>query len=169
MRLYGGQVPVIAEDILRVLKKEDALEIEPENVDEVKLDIESVLREYIRMDREVTTLARDQAAQTGQSLGRAKRSVARDKGFEVGDDAIAYIINQLIETFLHSQFVEEVYAEDNDFRRHIKPILARASDQDEKLDREVRDKIKNIEEGSAAWDVEYQKAMGKLKRNKNLE
>jgi hypothetical protein len=121
------------------------------------------------MDREITSLARDEAAKSGQSLGRAKRSVAREKGFEVGDDAVGYIINQLIETFLHSQFVEEVFAEDNDFRRHIKPILARATDMDEKLDREVRDKIKNMEEGSAAWDIEYQKAMGKLKRNKNLE
>src|SRR5690554_4389570 len=39
----------------------------------------------------------------------------------------------------------------------------------EELDTEVRDKIKNLEEGSRDWDAEYQKAMARIKRTKNLE
>lgn len=169
MRLYGGQVPIIAEEILRVLTRSGDLEVTAENMPEVELDIQSVLREYVRMDREITSKARDAAAEDGSSIGRAKRELAKQKNFEVGEEALGYIINQLIETFLHSNFVEEVFSEDRDFRKRIKPVLVRHMSMDEQLDREVRDKIKNLEEGSQAWDIEYQKAMGNLKRNKNLD
>lgn len=169
MRLYGGQVPIIAEEILRALLRASELEVTPENVPEVELDIQSVMREFIRLDREITSKARETQSQFGGSLGRAKRQLAKEKGVEIGEDAGGYIITQLIETFLHSNFVEEVYAEDHEIRKRIKPILRRYMETEEQLDVEVRDKIKNIEEGSAAWDIEYQRAMGNLKRNKNLE
>ena len=172
MRLYGGQVPVIAEEILRVLVRTGGLEVTEENVPEVELDIQSVLREYIRLDRELTDKARDsmRKAEQSQSIGRLKRQLAKEKNVQgIGDDAIGYIITQLIEAFLHSQFVEEVYDADNDLRKKMKPILRRHMSVDEQLDQEVRDKIKNMEEGSASWDVEYQKVMENIKRSKKLD
>ena len=171
MRLYGGQVPVIAEEILRVLTRTGGLEVTDENMPEVELDIQSVLREYIRLDRELTDKARDTMRRADQSvsIGRVKRQLAKEKNVQIGDDAIGYIINQLIEAFLHSMYVEEVYDTDNDLRKKIKPILRRHMAVDEQLDREVRDKIKNIEEGSASWDVEYQKVMENMKRTKKLD
>lgn len=171
MRLYGGQVPVIAEEILRVLTRTSGLEVIEENMPEVEIDIQSVLREYIRLDRELTDKARETARKSDGrlSIGRAKRQLARDKNVQVGEEAIGYIINQLIETFLHSAYVEEVFDEDNDLRKKIKPILHRHMSMDEQLDREVRDKIKNMEEGSASWDIEYQKVMENLQRTKKLD
>lgn len=171
MRLYGGQVPVIAEEILRVLTRTGGLEVTDENMPEVELDIQSVLREYIRLDRELTDKARDTMRKADQSvsIGRVKRQLAKEKNIQIGEDAIGYIISQLIEAFLHSMYVEEVYDTDNDLRKKIKPILRRHMAVDEQLDREVRDKIKNIEEGSASWDVEYQKVMENMKRTKKLD
>jgi hypothetical protein len=170
MRLYGGQVPVIAEEVLRVLTRSADIEVSEENMPEVELDIQSVLREYIRMDREIADKARDVAAKEGNlSIGRAKRQIAKQRGFQIGEEAIGYIINQLIEAFLHSNFVEEVFSEDNDLRRKIKPILHRHMSMEEQLDREVRDRIKNLEEGGSSWDIEYQKVMENLKQSKKLE
>jgi hypothetical protein len=171
MRLYGGQVAVIAEEVLRTLIRAGDLEIGDEHVPEVELDIQSVLREYVRMDREITDRARDSVAKAGGSshVGREKRKLAKERGFEVGEDAIGYIIDQLIETFFHSQFVDEVYSADTELRRKIAPILRRHMSMDEELDREVRDKIKNIEEGSATWEIEYDRVLSNLKRNKKLE
>ena len=170
MRLYGGQVPVIAEEILRVLTRTNGLEVTEENMPEVELDIQSVLREYIRLDRELTDKARETVRKSDAqlSIGRAKRQLARDKNVQIGEEAVGYIITQLIEAFLHSNFVEEVFDEDNDLRKKIKPILRRHMSMDEQLDREVRDKIKNIEEGSASWDIEYQKVMENIARTKKL-
>jgi hypothetical protein len=42
-------------------------------------------------------------------------------------------------------------------------------EQESEVHKEVRSKIKNLEEGSAAWDIEYQKVMERLKRTKKLE
>lgn len=170
MRLYSGQVPAVAQDLLKTLIKEESLEITPENVPEVEEDIQSVLREFIRLDRELSDQARELIAERGRgSIGREKRKIAKQKGLDVFEDPVGYIISQLIETFFHSHFVEEVYGTDNDLRRLMAPVLRGHMEVQEELDLEVRDKIKNLEEGSQAWDIEYQKAMGNLKRVKKLE
>ena len=170
LRLYSGQIDVVAKELLQLLTEGGDLEVTPENLPEVQKDIQSVLREYIRLNRELMDLARDKAAENRRSnIGREKRKVAKEKGLDIFDDPVGYIINQLIETFFHSHFVDEVYALDRDLRRKMAPILKRHMSVEEELDEEVRDKIKNLEEGSQAWEIEYEKAMGKLKRTKNLE
>ncbi len=171
MRLYGGQVPVIAEELLRVLVRTGGLEVTEENMPEVELDIQSVLREYIRLDRELTDKAREvmRKSDNSVSIGRAKRQLAKEKNVQIGEEAVGYIITQLIEAFLHSMYVEEVYDTDQDLRKKIRPILRRHMSMDEQLDQEVRNKIKNIEEGSASWDIEYQKVMENMKRTKKLD
>ena len=170
MRLYSGQVPVVASELRDMLVDGGDLEVAPENLEEVAKDIESVLREFIRLDRELVDESRDLIARQGRgSIGRMKRKLAKQKGLDIVDDPVGYIIDQLIETFFHSHFVEEVYSLDRELRRKIAPRLRKHMDVEEELDEEVRDKIKNLEEGSQAWEIEYQKAMEKLKRTKKLE
>ncbi len=171
MRLYTGQIPMVARELCKLLTEGGDLEVTSENIPEVEQDIESVLNEYIRLDRELTDEARDRIASRGGrgSIGREKDKLARRKGLDIVDDPVGYIINQLIETFFHSHFVEEVYSLDRQMRRKMAPALKRHMSVEEELDEEVRDKIKNLEEGSQAWEIEYQKAMGKLKRTKKLE
>jgi hypothetical protein len=48
-------------------------------------------------------------------------------------------------------------------RRKIKDICKKHMMVDEAIDQEVRDRIKNIEEGSQAWDVEYAKVLEQVK------
>lgn len=169
MRLYSGQVSIIAEEMLRALLKFEDLEIN--NEVEVQLDIESVLREFIRIDREITTRARELSVDSeGQiPIGRIKRQLAKEKRVRIGDESIGYIVDQLIETFLHSNFVEEVWADDLVLRARLKPILSKHMEVEQALDSEVRSKIKNIEEGGQTWDAEYRRVMGNLKQKKKLE
>ena len=51
MRLFSGKVPVIAEEIVQSLLRDE--DIVTESPDEVKLDIEAVLKEYLRQERQV--------------------------------------------------------------------------------------------------------------------
>ena len=169
MRLYHGQVASVAQEIARKLSGEEDLEVEAENVVEVEQDIQSVLKEYIRLDRELNDRARDIQSSEGGSFGRIKSRLARKKGVDVQEDPIGYIIDQLIDIFFHSHYVNEVFSDDRTLRRKMKPILESYMTVQEELDEEVRDKIKNLEEGSRDWEVEYEKVMGRLKRNKNLE
>lgn len=170
MRLYRGQVPVVAAEITRTLTESEVLEVDPMNVVEVEKDIESVLNEYIRLDREINTEAREIQTEHGGGFGRIKARLAKNKGVDaIHDDPVGYIIAQIIDIFFHSNFVDEVYADDRELRTTLKPILEKYMKVQEELDTEVRDKIKNLEEGSRDWEVEYQKAMARIKRTKNLE
>ena len=169
MRLYHGQVGAVASEIARNLTDSGELEVEPSNVPEVEMDIQSVLKEYIRLDRELNDRTRDIQAAEGGSFGRIKSRLARRKGVDIHDDPIGYIIDQLIDIFFHSHFVNEVFADDRTLRKKMKPILERYMTVQEELDEEVRDKIKNLEEGSREWEVEYEKVMQRIKRKKNLE
>jgi hypothetical protein len=40
---------------------------------------------------------------------------------------------------------------------------------DEELDEEVRRRIKNLQEGTSTWEVEYGKVLDQIKRNRGLD
>jgi hypothetical protein len=68
-----------------------------------------------------------------------------------------------------SAHVDEVFADDTVLRKKVRDILRKHMAVDEELDQEVRKRIKNLEEGTAAWDVEYARAMDQIKRKHGLE
>jgi hypothetical protein len=171
MRIYRGQVPTISEEIVDALLKEQAIEVLPEYVNEVQLDVESVINEYRRIDRDVMERAKDAVANRNldySQLSKVRQRLADQKGFGTGDKAIDWLLKQLIEVLLHSRNVEEVFAADHELRRTMHQVLKRYSETDRDLDRQVRARIKNLQEGSNNWDVEYQRVMGDLRQRKGL-
>jgi hypothetical protein len=68
----------------------------------------------------------------------------------------------------HSANVEEVFADDVELRTDITPILKKHLEVDVELDREVRARIRNLEEGTAQYEVEYQRVLDQIKRKKHL-
>jgi hypothetical protein len=169
MKLYGAKVPIIARDIIRQLTAAEQIEVN--NQEEAELDIQSVLKEYIRRDREVTEESKDMIEHRGIShgqFGKVKRMIADRKGHGLGEDGILWMCNQILETFMQSQFVEEIFATDSELRRKMTEIMRRHMLVDEELDAEVRTRIKNLQEGSAHWEVEYGRVMDQIKRKRGL-
>jgi hypothetical protein len=172
MKLMSGKVPPLAHDLVDALIAAQAIEVLPEEVPEVRMDIESVLREYIRTDREITDRARDIIATQRRDyseLNKVKGQVARERNFGVGEQLLEYLTAQLIEALIHSRHVEEVFGADNDLVVHMTPILRKHLAADEELDAEVRRRVKNLTEGTMAWDVQYKKVMDELRRTKKLD
>lgn len=170
MRLYEGLIPTMASEMAKSLLDAEFLDVEPGYESELELDIQAVLSEYVRMDKEISRAARDASyANPGSNHFKLKRRIARERSFKLGDESLEYIVQQLIGAFFHSAVVEEVYAEDHELRRTVTPILKKHMETEAKLDVEVRSKIKNLEEGSRTWDIEYQKVMENLKRTKKIE
>jgi hypothetical protein len=170
MRLYSAKLPSIAHELVRSLS--DAGDIEVGQSDEVELDVGAVLKEYMRVDRELTDKAKDIMEQRKLPYGqfsKIKRTLAEEKEFGLGDEALTWICNQLLETFMHSQNVEEVYADDPTLRRKIKDVLKKHMDVEEELDQEVRQRIKNLEEGTATWELEYNRVMEQIKQKHGLK
>lgn len=169
MRLYSGKIPTIANETVRKLV--DAGDIETDNAAEVELDVEAVLKEYLRLDRELTDKAKDLMEQRGlpySQFGRIKRTMAEEKDFGLGEESINWIITQIIENFMHSANVDEIFAEDASLRRTMRDILRKHMAIDDEIDLEVRQRIRNMEEGTAAWEVEYSRALGQIKKKHGI-
>lgn len=164
MKLYAGKIDLIAADVIRTLTGDGDIEVGDGG--EAELDVASVCKEYLRVDRELTERAKDILEIRGMSysaFGRTKRQLADQRDFGLGDEGINWIATQLIETFMQSNHVDEIFVDDAILRRKLKTILRKHTEMEEQLDREVRERIKNLEEGTAAWDVEYKRAMDQVK------
>lgn len=171
MKLFIGKVPAMAQELVQALMNEGRLEVEPEEVVEVVKDIESVLKEYIRLDKEITEKAREIVSAQKRDyteVPKVKMQIARERNVGIGEQAIEYIISQIIEALIHSRHVSEVYGADNEIALVISPILKKYLTADEELDLEVRKRIKNLKEGSTAWEIQYRKVMEELRRSKGF-
>lgn len=170
MRLYTGKVDTIAGEIIAKLTADG--DIETENPAEAQLDAASVLKEYIRVDRELTDRAKDILeirSLPSSQLFRTKKQLADQKDFGLGEEGITWICTQMLEAFMNSQHIAEVFADDATLRRKIKEICKKHMSVDEVVDQEVRDRIKNLQEGTAAWDAEYGKVLEQIKAKHGLK
>jgi len=146
--------------------------IEVENAGEVELDVAAILKEYVRVDRELSDKAKDVMEKRGLAYGqfsKIKRSLAEEKDFGLGEEGLTWICNQLLEMFMHSANVDEVFADVLTLRRLIKDVLKKHMGVDEELDAEVRQRIKNLEEGTASWELEYSRVMDQIKQKHGLK
>jgi hypothetical protein len=169
MRLFPGKIQAISDEIVRSLVSSGDIEVESEA--EVRLDLEAVMKQFINTEREITEEAKTRMEAKGLGygqLGKTKSLVAKERGVLSGEDALPFLVDQFLEILFHSNNVVEVFAEDVDLRKKITPILRKNMDVETELDREVRAKIKNMQEGTGAFEVEYAKVLEQIKRNKGL-
>ncbi len=169
MKLYPAQIPTISQDVIRRLTEGEDIEVE--NREEAQLDVEAILKEYLRLDREFTERAKQTMEVRGLSysqFGRIKRSFAEDKGLSTDEEVIGYLTNQILESFMNSSHIAEVFTEEGALRRKVQQLLKKHLLLESELDQEVRNRIKNLEEGTSTWEIEYQKNMEQIKRKHKL-
>lgn len=170
MRIYSSQYNLVASDIIRALIAKDLVEIEDDLIEEAELDVVGVIREYNRVSRQITQQSRDQShgGDHGEA-NRLRRRLAKERGIGLGEDGVTYVIEQIIETLLASPNFEEIYAEDRELRAVITPIInSHSRGKEDELDAMVRSRIRNLEEGSASWDIEYERVMGTLRKTRGF-
>jgi hypothetical protein len=169
MRLYSGKIPTIAGEIVKTLV--DSGDIAVIDRGEAEMDAQAVLKEYLRLDREITERTKDVLQKRGlpyEQFGKIKRTLAHEKGLGLGEEGLEWMTSQMIESFMQSPHVEEIFSEDTALRKRMADVLKKHMLVDEELDEEVRRKIKNLEEGTATWEIEYTKVLDQMKRNRGL-
>jgi len=97
-----------------------------------------------------------------------KREMADVRGFKMGDEGIEFVINQMIEFLLISRNIEEVFGADNVLRQKIHLTMRKHLDVDEEIDREARTRLKHLQEGTSAFDIEYNKTIDQIRRARGL-
>lgn len=169
MKLFSGKVDIIAAEITQRLLSGEVIETDSPN--EVELDIASVLREYIRRDKSLTENAKDICERQGlpyNAFPKIKRQLAKKEHFIFGDDAMDYIMDQMIGVFMHSQFVDEIFAEDHELKVIMREVIRKHTEIEDELDEEARKKIRNLQEGTNEWEIEYKRAMEQVKKRRKL-
>ena len=169
MRLYGAKVAPIAQEVVRSLITGKDIETDAQR--EVVADIEAVLKSYLDTERIVDDKTRELLARTGRGTGdfsKARQQIAEHHGIKVGDETLDYLLDQVVEMLMHSQHVEEVFAEDVVLRRKMAPIFKRYMAADAELDTEVRGQLKHLKEGTSQWDIEYSRVLEATKRRRGL-
>ena len=170
MRLYSGKIPTIAGEIVKNLV--DAGDIAVVDKSEAEMDAQAVLKEYLRLDREITEKAKDVLQKRGlpyEQFGKIKRTIAGEKGFGLGEDGLEWMTTQMIESFMQSPHIAEIFVEDSVLRKQMTDVLKKHMQVDEELDEEVRRRIKNLQEGTSTWEVEYGRVLDQIKRNRGLD
>ena len=169
MRLHSAKVPQIAAEMVGALLSGG--DVESESPKEVGLDIASVLNQYIRDEQEVSEQAKDMVAARGlpqSEYNRIRKLVAEERKLKLGEDAIDYLLDQLVEMLMHSANVEEVFSEDYELRRKMRDPLRRQLAEEQALEQEIRGQLKHVQEGSGLWEVEYRRMAEEIKRRKGL-
>jgi uncharacterized protein len=169
MRLHSAKVPQIAAEMVGALLSEG--DVESESPKEVGLDIASVLNQYIRDEQEVSEQAKTMLAARGlpqTDYNRIRKLVAEERKIKLGEDAIDYLLDQLIEMLMHSANVDEIFAEDFVLRRKMRDPLRRQFAEDEEIEQQIRGQLKHVQEGSSVWEIEYRRMSEEIKRRKGL-
>jgi hypothetical protein len=169
MRLYSAKVPKLSSEIVAAITRDG--DVEATSPREVQLDVEAVLNQYVKDEQEVSDRAKNMLAQRSlpqTEFGRIKKLVADERKIKIGDDAIDYILDQLVEMLMHSANVEEIFAEDYVLRRKMREPLRAEASQEQELQAEVRGQLRHVQEGTSVWEVEYRRMMDDLKRRKGL-
>src|SRR3954454_3766834 len=171
MRLYPKVIPIIAREVVQKLMQESDIEVEALRIADAEMDLAAIMREYLANEERVNQATREALERRGydhSKFNQVKREMADVRGFKMGDEGIDYIINQMIEFLLISRNVEEVFAEDHQIRKKIYQVFKKHLDVDEDIDREARARLKHLAEGTQAWEIEYQKTVEQIRRNKGL-
>ena len=171
MRLYPKVIPIISRESIQKLMQDGDIEVEPLRIADAEMDMSAIMREYLANEERVNQATREALERRGydySKFNQVKREMADVRGFKMGDEGIEYVINQMIEFLLISRNIEEVYAADNVLRQKIFAIMKKHLDVDEEIDREARTRLKHLQEGTSAFDIEYNKTIDQIRRARGL-
>jgi hypothetical protein len=171
MRLYPKVIPIISREAIQRLMQDGDIEVEPLRIADAEMDLSAIMREYLANEERVNQATREALERRGydySKFNQVKREMADVRGFKMGDEGIEYVINQMIEFLLISRNVEEVFAADTTLRQKIHAIMKKHLDVDDEIDKEARARLKHLQEGTSAFDIEYNKTVEQIRRARGL-
>jgi len=171
MRLYRSQVPRIAEDIIDTLALEGDIVVDQPDRDDAVQDIRAIMEEYLRQEGKIVQRTREFMEQnnvTYDQFGKVKSRFADEQSHPTGDDGIRWIVGQVLENFMISRYVAEVFGEDRLMKKSLMRIFRKHLIDEAELDREVRGRLKNLRPGTDKWEIEYRRVLEEVRRKKNL-
>jgi hypothetical protein len=171
MKLYRVKIAPIAHTVIETLCDNELIEVDREKRAEAELDLVAIMEEYLRRDAALREAVREHMAGHNvpyEQYGKTRNKMAEEWGHPTGDDVERFIARQMVENFMISHFVTEVFADDKEIFKRILGILV-ANDVDEgALRAEAQEKIQNIPEGTVDYEIALSRAMKEVKKRHGL-
>ena len=166
MKLYRSRVEDIAKKIIKDLTEGEHIEILPENILETEADLQAVMVEYLKREQRLRDTVRDQMVSLQipfGDYGRTRSRIAKEWGHPLGPQVESYFSQQFVESFFVSPYVEEVFASDHILKNVIQDVLKEFHVDEKALREEAQEKIKNIPENSAEYEIRLEQALREVR------
>ena len=171
MKLYRARIPTIAKAVISTLSAEGLIEVTAANATEAETDLVAIMEEYQRRDQALRNAVKDYMSSRAvpyEQYSKVRSSLAGEWQHPLNDDIERFLARQFVENFMISNFIDEVFASDEDLYKRTVEIV-RDHDVDERAIRdEAREKVKNVEEGSVDYEIALNNAVREVKKRHGL-
>ena len=82
---------------------------------------------------------------------------------------IEHLTNKIMKEFWENPNIAEIYSDNSLLKTKIHKIFNKYCNFDQKLDEEVKKKLKHLKPGSQEYEIEYNKIMDEMKRIRKLK
>lgn len=171
MKLYRARVGPISHAIIERLCTENDIDVAPKNREEAERDIQAILDTYLRDDQRLQEDAREQLERRGLSydqLGKIRRELCDQRSHPTNAEVEKFLSRQIVENFMISRFVEEVFSGDREIQKKVLAVLLAHDVDESKLRVEARERIKNVKEGSVEFEEAMNRAMREVRKRHGL-
>lgn len=164
MKLYRARVPAIAHAIMERLVNDGDVEVTAEGRAEAETDIVAIMESYLKRDQDLREQVRNEMERKNMpydQYNRARTDVANQWNHPTGNEVEKFLSRQIIENFMITPSIEEVFGDDREMFRKIIDTLKTFDVDETALRAEAEERIKNVAEGS----VERQDALNRALRD----
>ncbi len=134
-------------------------------------EIESELRGYLATERDVNDKTKELLERTGRpqsEYGRVRVQIASSNGIAVGDETLDHLLDRVVAHLLEADEIEEIFATDLELRKKLATVFKKHMAIDAGMDTEVRAQLRHVKEGTDLWDIEYDKALVKVRTRRGI-
>jgi len=171
MRLYRTRIPMIANAVIDTLCNDGDIEVDLEERPEAEEDLVAIMDTFLRRDLDLRDAVKDTMSRLNipyDRYSKVRSELAEDWGHPTGESVKKYLSRQFVENFMISNFVQEVFSDDEMLFRKILDII-RSLDVDERgLRDEAKTMVKNVNEGTVDYEIAFAEALKEVKRRHGL-
>ncbi len=171
MRLYRTRIPVIANTVIERLCNEGDIDVALEDRPEAEQDLIAVMETFLKRDLDLRDAVKDTMAHRNipyDQYSKVRSQIAEEWGHPSGESVKKYLSRQFVENFMISNFIEEVYSEDDALFRKTLDTLRGLEVDERALRDEAKATVKNVAEGTVDYEIAFAQALKEVKRRHGL-
>ena len=171
MRLYRTRIPEIAKGVIEKLCADIDIDVEMADREEAQQDLVAIMETFLKRDLDLRDAVKDTMSRRSipyDRYSKVRSEIADDWGHPTGESVKKYLSRQFVENFMISNFIQEVYTDDDTLFRKTLEVI-RSFDVDERALRdEAKALVKNASEGTVDYEIAFAQALKEVKRRHGL-